>query len=235
MPRRPLLCLVTDARSARRPLAETVRAAVAAGVDLVQVRERDLGGAALAALTSVLMAAARDGARARGGHVAVLVNRRLDVALACGADGVHLGFDAVAPADARRLLGSARLVGVSAHHPGEVRAAAQAGASYALLAPIFAPLSKAATRPALGEGPLREAASAGIPVLAQGGAAPANVAALLRAGAAGVAVTGAILLADDPAAAASALRRALDACVIAAEPARSGPGEDGLSRPREGG
>lgn len=235
MTRRPLLCLVTDARSARQPLAEVVRAAVAAGVDQVQVRERDLGGAALVALTFALMAAARDGARARGGRVAVLVNRRLDVALACGADGVHLGFDAVAPADARRLVGSARLVGVSAHHPREVQAAARAGASYALLAPLFPPLSKAATRPTLGAAALREAATAGIPVLAQGGVTPANVAALLRAGAAGVAVTGAILLADDPGAAARDLRRALDAGCAFAGPARRGAGEGGLSRPGEGG
>lgn len=207
---RPLLCLVTDRRLSRRPLVETVAAAVAAGVDWVQVRERDLGAAALATFTDALLRAARDAARARGGSVSVVVNRRTDVALATGADGVHLGFDAVSVADARDLLGNARLVGVSTHAPDEVLTAAREGASYVLLAPIFTPLSKAATRPALGAAALRAATVAGVPLLAQGGVQTSNVTSLLRAGASGVAVTGAILQADDPAEAAAALRRALD-------------------------
>ncbi len=123
---------------------------------------------------------------------------------------MHLGFDALPVREARRLLGAEALVGVSTHAPAEVDDAAQAGASYALLAPIFAPLSKAATRPPLGPAALAEAARAGIPVLAQGGCDASNAAALVAAGAAGVAVTGAILLADDPAAGAAELRRALD-------------------------
>jgi len=139
----------------------------------------------------------------------VLINRRIDVALAVGADGAHLGFDALPVATARSLLGAERLVGVSAHTPGEVRAAAANGANYAHLAPIFAPLSKPQERAPLGVAAIAEC-SAALPLLAQGGVESTNAAALIRAGAAGVAVTGAVLGAADPRAAAQALRAALD-------------------------
>jgi thiamine-phosphate pyrophosphorylase len=133
------------------------------------------------------------------------------VALAVAADGVHLGFDAMTPAQARALLGPGRLVGVSAHAPAELTAAARAGADYAHLAPIFAPFSKAPERRALGLAALTAARGAGLAVLAQGGIDAARAADAVRAGAAGVAVTGAVLGARDPAAAARALRVALDA------------------------
>jgi len=201
--RRPLLCLVAGADAPRAAIA----AAVEGGVDLLQLRERALGGAALLAWVDGV-------ARALGGaarRVKILVNRRVDVALAAEADGVHLGFDALPPAEARALLGPDRLVGVSAHAPEELAAAAAAGADYAHLAPIFAPFSKPATRPALGLAALAAARDAGLAVLAQGGIDPERAAAAVRAGAAGVAVTGAVLGAADPGAAARALRAALDA------------------------
>ena len=185
-----------------------VAAAVAGGVDWLQVRERGLDGAELLAFAEAAAGAARDAA-ARAGHaLQVIVNRRVDVALAIGAQGVHLGFDAVGTEVARQLLGPDALLGVSCHAPEEVHAAG--GASYAQLAPIFPPLSKAASRPALGLGALRAAAGAR-PVLAQGGVEASNAGACLEAGAAGIAVTGAVLMADDPGAAAAALRAALDA------------------------
>jgi thiamine-phosphate pyrophosphorylase len=137
----------------------------------------------------------------------VIVNRRIDVALAIGADGVHLGYDAVDAGTARQLLGADALVGVSCHASGELSRAR--GASYALLAPIFAPISKPASRPPLGLGALARGAGE-LPVLAQGGIDAAGAAAAVAAGAAGVAVTGAILMAADAAAAAATLRRALD-------------------------
>jgi thiamine-phosphate pyrophosphorylase len=188
-----------------------VEAAVHAGVDWVQVRERELEGAALLELAEAIAEAARAGARARGGAARVIVNRRVDVALATGADGVHLGFDGMEPERARRLLGRDALVGVSFHAPEEVRRAR--GASYAHLAPVFAPFSKPAWRPPLGLSALAEATRGGpdgLPVLAQGGIDAGSAAAAVAAGAAGVAVTGAILQAEDPGAAAAALRRALD-------------------------
>jgi len=183
---------------------------VAAGVDWVQVRERDLDGAALLALVDSLSGAARDAAQRAGREVRILVNRRADVALASNADGVHLGFDALDVITVRSLLGTDALVGVSTHSAAEARAARAAGADYVHLAPVFPPISKAPSRPPLGPAAVAAAAPNSPPILAQGGVDAGNAAALLAAGAAGVAVTGAIQGADDPARAARDLRRALD-------------------------
>jgi thiamine-phosphate pyrophosphorylase len=202
---------VLDSRLARAPLPALVETLVHAGVDWVQLRERALEGAALCALADALRDAAARGASRRGGRARLIVNRRVDVALAARADGVHLGWDAVAPADARALLGADALVGVSAHAPEEIDPGA--GASYAHLAPVFAPLSKRSERPPLGVRALERAAARGLPVLAQGGITPERAREVLGAGAAGVAVTGSLLAADDPAAAARALREALDAAL----------------------
>ena len=185
-------------------------AAVRGGVDWVQIRDRKLSAAALLSLTERLSRTAREAAGQCGRRVRILMNRRLDVAMAAQADGVHLGFDAMKPQTARRLLGDAALVGVSTHSAGEVRALGKA-ASYVQLAPIHEPLSKVSTRAPLGTAGLRMAAAGGATVLAQGGIDAANARAACVAGAAGVCVTGAILLADDPARAASELREALDA------------------------
>jgi len=195
--------------------AAALAAAVAGGADWVQLRERALEARALLAWTDAVSAAAR-AAAGRERRVAILVNRRVDVALAAEADGVHLGFDAMDPARARALVGPGRLVGVSAHAPAELAAAAAGGADYAHLAPIFAPFSKPPERPPLGLAALAAARGAGLAVLAQGGIDAARAAAAVRAGAVGVAVTGAVLGAPDPGAAARALRAALDAAV--AEP-----------------
>lgn len=197
-----------DRAAARRPLLEAVADAVRAGVDWVQVRDRGLEGAALLEHADAVAGAARRAAAETGRKVRILVNRRADVALAAGADGVHLGFDAVAPETARRLLGPDALLGISAHAPAEVRGA-PAEVDYAHLAPIFAPISKAPVREPLGLGALAEA-TGGPALLAQGGIDPERAARAREAGAAGVAVTGAILMADDPGAAAAALREALD-------------------------
>lgn len=203
---RPWLCLVTDRHTARVPLVEAVAAAVAKGVDWVQVREKDLDGAALLSLTRQLSEAARGA----GDRVRIIVNRRIDIALAARADGAHLGFDAMLPESARRLLGPSALIGIATHAPDEVPRERLATLSYAQLAPIFAPLSKPSGRAALGLAALSQAARRGPPLLAQGGIDASNAAACVEAGAAGVAVTGAILGSPDPGAAAAALRSALD-------------------------
>jgi thiamine-phosphate pyrophosphorylase len=203
---------VVDRAAAGAGLEAAVAAAVAAGVDWVQVRERELPGAELLAHAERVAAAARRGAQRAGRELRILVNRRVDVALALGVDGAHLGFDAMAPEDARALLGPDALVGVSAHAAQEVPEPGGA-ASYAHVAPVFPPLSKplAVARAPLGLAGLRAAVARGLPVLAQGGIDAAGAAAARAAGAAGVAVTGAILMADDPGRAAAALREALDA------------------------
>jgi len=191
-----------------------VEDAVRGGVDWIQIRERELDGAQMLHWCESLIAAARRGQAASGREVAIFVNRRIDVALATTAEGVHLGFDALAPRDARALFdlaGRSATIGVSTHHPDEVAAAARDGADYAHLAPIFAPKSKRSSRPSLGTGALEEARACGLPILAQGGIDAARCREVVIAGAAGVAVTGAILMADDPEAAAAELRHALDA------------------------
>jgi thiamine-phosphate pyrophosphorylase len=207
----PILCLVTDRGTAPAGrLVEVVAACVAGGVDWVQVRERGLEGGALLELAEAIALAARRAALRRGGAVRVVINRRIDVALALGADGVHLGFDALDVERARALLGGDRLIGVSAHAPDEALAAARAGASYVQLAPVWAPLSKPVSRPPLGLAAVEAAAAAEAPLLAQGGMDAATVGAALAAGAAGVAVTGALLGAADPEGAARRLRAVLD-------------------------
>ena len=188
-------------------LPEAIEIAVASGVDWVQVRERALDGGDLLHFAEQVTDAAQRGAARAGRAVRILVNRRVDVALALGADGVHLGYDAMDVVTARRLLGDDALVGVSAHSAAEVREAI--GAGYAHLAPIFAPLSKSASRPPLGVDAIAEAARGAVPVIAQGGIDPAGAAAVRAAGAAGVAVTGSVLMADDVAAVTRALRREL--------------------------
>ena len=187
--------------------------AVQAGVSWVQIRDRELEGGALVAHADAVASAAREAAAKRGRDVTVIVNRRVDVALAIRADGVHLGFDAVDAATARELMGPAARIGISAHSPDEI-AAAGPGVSYAHLAPIFAPISKASTRPPLGLDALREASTHGVAVIAQGGIDAENAAEIVTAGAAGIAVTGAVLGAQDPGGAAARLVEALASAAV---------------------
>lgn len=176
------------------------------GVDRVQIRERRLDGRALLAFAEALSDAAR---RARPG-VEIVVNRRIDVALLIGADGVHLGFDALAIAEARALLGAGAKIGASTHSVAEAETAIRAGADYVHLAPVFAPLSKSSTRPALGLDRLAEACARSGRVIAQGGVDPDRIVAIVRTGVAGVAVTGHLLAAADPRSAAEAMRTSID-------------------------
>jgi thiamine-phosphate pyrophosphorylase len=203
---RPILSLVIDRAVAREPVSEVVALAVAAGVDWIQIRERSLEGEQLLAFAREIAAIAR----AATPSPEVFVNKRIDIALAIGARGVQLGYDAMSVADARALLGTEASLGVSCHSADDVARAAREGADYVHLAPIFEPKSKPASRPALGLAAIEAAAKHGLPVLAQGGVDAAECARIVRAGAAGVAVTGAILMADDPSEATAQLRDALD-------------------------
>jgi thiamine-phosphate diphosphorylase len=196
-----------DRRIGGSDLPARVAEAIRAGVDWVQLRERELEGAALLAFAEEMAAAARDAAAKAARTVRILVNRRVDVALALGADGVHLGFDAMDVATARRLLPADARIGVSTHSVAEVRAATDA--DYVHLAPIFPPLSKSSSRPPLGCDAIADAARAGVPVIAQGGIDANNAAAVRAAGAFGIAVTGAILAAEDITAATTEIHRAL--------------------------
>jgi thiamine-phosphate pyrophosphorylase len=199
--RSPHLYLITDRRlcGGGETLLARVEAALCGGVDAVQLREKDLDARSLHELAARLLEVCR---RHR---VPLLINDRIDVAIAVGADGVHLPADSFNARDARALLGD-KLVGVSTHSLEEARAAAGDGADFAVFGPVFATPSKTAFGEPQGLDRLREvAAAAGLPILAVGGITPERAVEARAAGAAGVAAIGALLGADDPCAVARAL------------------------------
>jgi thiamine-phosphate pyrophosphorylase len=144
----------------------------------IQLREKDLQRDELIRLGRILRSAF-DGA--------LIVNGDLEVALACGADGVHLPSGAPWREVGPRILRRGLLLGVSTHSPGELEAASEAGADYALFGPVFDSPEKRRFGPAQGLERLRRAVSVGPPVLAVGGIHAGNAAAVARAGAHGVA------------------------------------------------
>jgi len=228
---RPILCAVLDvAAFGPRPEARALDL-FRAGVDWIQLRDREVPAASLYQ-TSRALVRAREGSLRESDRdplrvdPRVILNRRVDVALATGADGVQLGFDAMEPSQARTLLGATALVGVSLHGANEaldvMRAADEPGREsgslrakpahglYGQLAPIWDPRSKPASRPALGLGEFERACATGLPILAQGGLDADRAVQALGAGAAGIAVTGEVVQSADPAEAVRRLRRALD-------------------------
>jgi len=195
----PSLVLVTDRRATDgRDLITVVTAALDAGLPAVQLRDKDLPGRQLFALAEQLRAATtRTGAL-------LFVNDRIDVALATGADGVHLGGTSVPAAVARTLVGPAGLIGVSTHTADELRALLVA--DFAFFGPVYSTPGKTA----VGLAALTHAVvAATVPVLAIGGITAHVVPAVQKTGAHGVAVIRAILAAPDPAAATRELVRAL--------------------------
>ncbi len=179
-------------------------AALDAGAPVIQVRAPGLCDRALHDLAATLCAAAHD----RG--ACCIVDNRVDVALAVGADGVHVGADDLPVAVARRLLGPDAVVGASARTLPAAHAAVADGASYLGVGPCYPTSSKPGLPDPIGLGRLAEIADAvGVPVVAIGGVTASTVAEVLAAGAAGVAVIGAVTRAADPAAATRALLAAL--------------------------
>ncbi len=197
-PRNWGVLLVTDGKQTRgRSLVAVVDQALRAGVRAVQLREKDLNARDLCLTAEQLLPAVR------AAGAVLLINDRIDVALAVGADGVHLSRKSLPPGEARRLLGPGRLVGISCHSIPEVREAVAAGVDYVVFGPIFHTPSKAPFGPPLGLEPLREArAVCSLPLVAIGGIRAEQAPAVVAAGADGVAVISAVLAAVDPAAAA---------------------------------
>ena len=180
-----------------------VSAAVNGGVDVVQLRDKELPGAVLLELTNELANAIRDKAL-------LLVNERVDVAVAAQADGVQLG-EAGLPTDvSRRMLGDAALIGRSVHSVEGANAATQGGVDFLLVGTMFATRSHPGEEPA-GPGLLYRIADSGItkPMLGIGGITEANVHKVMTAGAHGAAVITAVLAAEDPRTAAELLKSAM--------------------------
>jgi len=182
----PVLCLVTDrhrlGRSWDTALVERVREAARAGIHLIQIRERDLDGGPLTRLVSSCVEAVR-GTRAR-----VLVNDRLDVALAAGAHGVHLRADSFGARRARAAVPPPFLIGRSVHSLAEAVAATEEGAAdYLIFGTVFETRSKPGQTAAGLAGLASVAAATRLPVLAIGGITAARIPEVLAAGASGVA------------------------------------------------
>jgi thiamine-phosphate pyrophosphorylase len=206
----PCLTLITDRRLCRGlSLEEAVARAVGGGVDVVQLREKDLSAAQLVPLADRLRAITQ-------GKALLIVNGRLDVAQVCGADGVHLPERGASVAATRRLAGDGFIIGRSVHSVEEAVKAQDEGADYVQVGAIFP--TRSHPGPPAGLTLLeRVVATLAIPVLAVGGITADNVGQVMQAGAAGAAVISAVLASPSPAAAA---RRLAEAMAEAAVPAR---------------
>jgi len=207
----PPLLLVTDRSQARKPLPDILEAAFAAGCRWASVREKDLPRAELAAVRDTLSPIAAKWNAALTVHAA-------DPALAEDWTGLHLPADGDAEV-ARAALGPGKLLGLSVHNAGEASAANPFLVDYLVAGPAFLTDSKPGYGPALGVDGLRAiAAATSLPVIAIGGVAADNVAALRAAGMTGVAVMGGVMRASDPGGEVRALLAAWNAAVKA--PAR---------------
>lgn len=195
-----LVAITDDLRDGPTGLVRRAQAAVAGGATMVQLRLKAVEPRALVDVARALVAAL---------PVPVVVNDRLDVALAAGAAGVHLGADDIPPAAARVLAPRGFIVGASVGDEGEVPDAA--AADYVGIGPVFGTASKADAGPAIGVARFEKLRQlAGRPAVAIGGIEVTNVAQLAGAGAAGIAVIRAVLGAPDPEGAARALITAMN-------------------------
>ena len=204
----PCLCLVADTSVAGPgELASRVSAAVAGGVGMVQLRAKELPGGQMLSLAEELK-------QATDGRAVLLVNERVDVAIAATADGVQLGEEALPVTKARKLLPGGALIGRSVHSTDGAADAAAAGADFLVVGTMFATGSHPGAVPA-GPGLMREVfrllslSKGSGPLFGIGGITAGNLAEVVAAGASGVAVIRSILGAPDPQAAAAELKLAL--------------------------
>ncbi len=199
------LYVVTDSRLAgERGTLWTIEEAIAGGADVVQLREKEMSTREMILLGQAL----RELTRKHG--VLFVVNDRVDVALAVGADGVHVGQDDMPAPLVRRLVGPEMIVGVSATTLVEAVRAAEDGADYLGVGPIYPTGTKPDAAPVTGPGLVAEARRAtGLPIVAIGGIGPANAAEVVAAGADGVAVISAIVGKPDPRAEARRIKEAV--------------------------
>ncbi|SDB07465.1 thiamine phosphate synthase [Bauldia litoralis] len=199
------LMLVTDAAMmARRGVVETSLAAVAGGVTVVQLRDKTASDESLTALARAL----RESLAPLG--VPLIVNDRVNVAIAAEAEGLHIGQEDGSPAEARARIGTEMILGLSVTGPADVATVDPAVVDYVGLGPVIASATKADAAPPLGlDGTRAIGATLGLPWVAIGGIDVGNAAAIIATGASGLAVVSAIAAADDPRAAAAELRAAI--------------------------
>lgn len=189
--------VITDRSVGRgRSHEEMTAAAIAGGATVVQLRDKE------ATTGQLVDAASRMLPLTRRAGVPLIINDRVDVALGVDADGAHVGQDDLPAAIARRLLGPGKLLGVSAGTEAEAVAAERDGADYVGVGPVFQALAKPDAGPPIGVEALAQIVRAvQIPVVAIGGILHEHAPAMIRAGAAGVAVINAVLVEPDIAAA----------------------------------
>ncbi|MBC7349161.1 MAG: thiamine phosphate synthase [Candidatus Aminicenantes bacterium] len=199
------LYLVTDRRLAgNRPLTEVVLQAVAGGVTMVQLREKECSSREYLELALALKKLLPPG-------IPLIINDRLDVALAASADGLHLGQNDLPPEVARRYLGSGAIIGLTVERPEQLAAAENLPVDYVGISPVFLTPTKTDTGPAWGlEGLALARKQTRRPLVAIGGINETNVAGVIRAGADGLAVVSAICAAPDPKLAARKLRQLIE-------------------------
>jgi len=185
--------LVTDqGLCGARGTIETVRQAIASGATIVQLRDP------LAKTRALVEEARALGALLRPAGIPFIVNDRVDVAIAAGADGVHLGQSDMSVADARALMGPQPILGLSITAMADLDACDLAGVDYLGVGPVFATSTKADAAPAMGLAGLAAVrAAASLPVVAIGGINAANAAGVITAGADGIAIVSAICAAPD--------------------------------------
>jgi thiamine-phosphate pyrophosphorylase len=194
------LYVIIDRQAARCSLAKLARQALAGGATAIQLRDKLADGRTLYQEALALRELCRQA------KVPLIINDRLDVALAVEADGVHLGQDDLPLEVVRRLVGPEKLVGMSVDTVAQAQAAAAAGASYLGVGDLFGTRSKPDAGLPIGLARLAEIArSVAIPVVGIGGITRENAASVIAAGASGVAVISAVLGASDPTAAACEL------------------------------
>lgn len=198
--------LVTDrGLLAGRRLTDVVAAAVAGGVTCVQLREKEASGREFVRIAKELLEVLRPVG------VPLIINDRVDVAVAADADGAHVGQDDIPAAAARKMLGPDKILGVTVATPEEAAKAAEEGADYVGASAVFATPTKTDTGSPMGIDGLRRLCMASpVPVVAIGGVNLENAGDMIRAGAAGVAVVRAIMAASDPKAAAQLLREVVE-------------------------
>lgn len=200
------LYVILDTNVLKNPMDETVRQVIDGGATMIQLRHKGIDTLEFYRQASIVRSLVRDPVR-------FIVNDRVDVAMAVGADGVHLGTDDLPVTMARRLLGAGAIIGASANTPDEARRAEADGASYLGVGTVFPTRSKNNIKSIIGiEGLKNIVTRVHIPVVAIGGITPDHIEQVMQTGAAGVAVISAVFGRGQPMSDTRQLRQRIDEC-----------------------